>query len=264
MQGHRLFTVGGHQVALCSRPSVPAMGIFTRVLCESLCLHHRIRVIDVGCGSGIVGIYALLEGSAGVLFNDIQPEALKCVRRNLALNGLVSGCSLHCGPFADLRLDEVTAYDLIAFDPPQFPLGLDARAFAPAEAVFRSGGADGLDVVCQFLDWYQGLGSRSPVATLVLSSILGEERIYSEIIDRRALRLSVVHRCALPLRNALVEALRRRSPLDLPRLGVSSGLDGVWYKQLMVAQIRHPDRGGSSGVRSGDRGVSRVGEGPRR
>jgi methylase of polypeptide subunit release factors len=240
------------------------MGIFTRVLCESLYLHHRIRVIDVGCGSGIVGIYALLEGSAGVLFNDIQAEALRCVRHNLTLNGLVSGWSLHCGPFADLRLDDVTAYDLIAFDPPQFPLGLGVRAFPPSEAVFRSGGADGLDVVCQFLDWYQGLGSRSPVAMLVLSSILGEERIYTEVIDRRALRLSVIHRCLLPLRNALVEALRRLSAGDLPRLGVSSGLDGVWYKQLIVAQIRHPECGRSSGLRADGRGVSRVGESPRR
>jgi len=44
-------------------------------------------VLDLGCGSGILGIGALLLGASGVLGYDIDPIAPDIARRNAALNG---------------------------------------------------------------------------------------------------------------------------------------------------------------------------------
>jgi release factor glutamine methyltransferase len=45
------------------------------------------RWVDMGCGSGIVGI-ALARAGARVTCVDIDPEAVRCTRANAALNGV--------------------------------------------------------------------------------------------------------------------------------------------------------------------------------
>lgn len=46
------------------------------------------RVLDVGCGSGILGLCALRLGAAGVLAVDVKPEAVQAARRNAQINAV--------------------------------------------------------------------------------------------------------------------------------------------------------------------------------
>ncbi len=46
------------------------------------------RVLDVGCGSGILGLCALKLGAASVTAVDVKPEAVEAARRNARLNGM--------------------------------------------------------------------------------------------------------------------------------------------------------------------------------
>ncbi len=46
------------------------------------------RVLDVGCGSGILGLCALRLGAAEVVAADIELDAVEAARRNAHLNGL--------------------------------------------------------------------------------------------------------------------------------------------------------------------------------
>jgi ribosomal protein L11 methyltransferase len=46
------------------------------------------RVLDIGCGSGILAIAALALGAAGALAVDIDPQALTATRENAARNGV--------------------------------------------------------------------------------------------------------------------------------------------------------------------------------
>ncbi len=64
--------------------------------------HHITDVIDIGTGSGILAIAALLLGADHITAIDIDPEALSEVRNNLALSGLdSSACTLvHSSPDA--------------------------------------------------------------------------------------------------------------------------------------------------------------------
>ena len=49
------------------------------------------RVIDYGCGSGILGIAALLLGASAVHAVDIDPQALLATRENAARNAIADG-----------------------------------------------------------------------------------------------------------------------------------------------------------------------------
>ena len=46
------------------------------------------RVLDVGCGSGILGLCALQLGAAGVVAADIELDAVEAARRNAYINGM--------------------------------------------------------------------------------------------------------------------------------------------------------------------------------
>ncbi len=48
------------------------------------------RVLDVGCGSGILGLCALKLGAASVLAVDVKPEAVEASQRNAGINAMVN------------------------------------------------------------------------------------------------------------------------------------------------------------------------------
>ena len=62
------------------------------------------RALDLGCGSGILGIAALLLGCERVTGCDIDPKAPEAARRNAALNGLGEDRFSACA--GDLLADE--------------------------------------------------------------------------------------------------------------------------------------------------------------
>jgi predicted nicotinamide N-methyase len=110
---------------------------------QALALHVRdnpelVRgrhVLDMACGSGLVGIAALKAGAATVLAADIDPMAAAAAIANAALNGLVV---------------ETTTDDLLDGPPPAgievvlagdmyYERGLAARAIAWLKAVAAAG-----------------------------------------------------------------------------------------------------------------------------
>ena len=48
-------------------------------------------VLDMGCGSGVLGIYAAIQGAGNVVAVDIDPWSVRNTEENLALNGLEAG-----------------------------------------------------------------------------------------------------------------------------------------------------------------------------
>jgi ribosomal protein L11 methylase PrmA len=67
------------------------------------------RVLDVGCGSGVLGLGALRLGARCVVACDIDPAAVAATRRNATLNGLESHLEATVAP-----LDEIAGnFDVI-------------------------------------------------------------------------------------------------------------------------------------------------------
>jgi ribosomal protein L11 methyltransferase len=58
------------------------------LLTEFAELYRLASVLDVGCGSGILGLVALVRGAARVRAVDIDPEAVAVTRENAQRNGM--------------------------------------------------------------------------------------------------------------------------------------------------------------------------------
>ena len=71
----------------------PTTALCLQIL-DSLPLAGR-RVIDYGCGSGILGIAALKLGAAQVTAVDLDPQALLATRDNAIRNGVSEGIDVH-------------------------------------------------------------------------------------------------------------------------------------------------------------------------
>ena len=46
------------------------------------------RVLDIGCGSGILGLCALKIGAASVVAVDVKPDAVEAAQRNARINAM--------------------------------------------------------------------------------------------------------------------------------------------------------------------------------
>ena len=76
------FGTGGHATTrLCAREL------------EAACrLEPGRRVLDVGCGTGVLSFVAALSGAESVLGIDVEPLAVSSATRNAGLNGLTAAC----------------------------------------------------------------------------------------------------------------------------------------------------------------------------
>jgi ribosomal protein L11 methyltransferase len=80
------------------------------------------RVLDIGCGSGILAIAALALGAAGAVAVDVDPQALTATRENAARNGVagrlaVKAAAADWGAGHDVLLANILAEPLIALAP---------------------------------------------------------------------------------------------------------------------------------------------------
>jgi 16S rRNA G1207 methylase RsmC len=121
----------GHTLRLCLDERIFARGRLdpaTRRLAEAFEVRPGAAVLDLGSGSGVLGILAArLEPSCQVTLVDSDPLAVEVSRRNAVQNG-VANVSVH---LSDVLADLPDArFDLILMNPP-FHRG---RAHAPALA----------------------------------------------------------------------------------------------------------------------------------
>lgn len=87
----------------------------TRLLLNSITVQPRDKVLDLGCGYGIIGITAALMGAAWVDLVDINLLAVSSTQKNLAVNQIHNASA-----FASDVLSDVAScdYSLIISNPP--------------------------------------------------------------------------------------------------------------------------------------------------
>lgn len=113
----------------------------SELLIDALDVRRGERVLEIGCGSGVVSIHCALAG-AEVVCGDVNPRAVALTRMNAAANGAVLEAVE-----TDVYSNVEGRFDLILFNLPYLPVeegeGL-ARAW--------SGGPDGLGPLPRLLD----------------------------------------------------------------------------------------------------------------
>ncbi|MCC6215696.1 MAG: 50S ribosomal protein L11 methyltransferase [Polyangiaceae bacterium] len=111
---------------------------------ERLCRERPgLRVLDVGTGTGVLALVAVVSGAGGALGLDVDAEAVEAARDNARLNGLDARCQ-----FAGTALAEVAergAFDLVVAN-------LELRPMREAlGGILRAAGARGRVVLTGLL-----------------------------------------------------------------------------------------------------------------
>ncbi|MBR9679412.1 MAG: methyltransferase [Nanoarchaeota archaeon] len=97
------------------------------------------KVLDMGCGSGILGIGAALVG-CDVTCADVNPLALNLTKRNCKINNVKTKLV-----FSDLFKNVHERFDFVVFNPPYLP-----DADYPARDL--TGGVNGNELTINFLE----------------------------------------------------------------------------------------------------------------
>jgi hypothetical protein len=226
--------------------------LFAKAACEFVpVVPGKTRLLDIGCGRGIIGLYCLAERKArSVRFNDVQQIAIDETLRNsirliLRRRFSPSQIGFSCAQsFSRIPREIVEESDMISFNPPQLPYKYLAKAKLaeiradPQNSAFRLGGPDGLKLVRKFCRWYSSLGTPRPRAVLVLSSFLGRDNI-STAMHSAGLRAHILREVRIPLREMLTDAATRLARDSTQRHNRSLQLvNGRWTKRLLVLEVR--------------------------
>jgi release factor glutamine methyltransferase len=141
----------GVRVAIEPGVFIPRQRTALMVERAAACLHGAATVLDLGCGSGALGLALasrLPPGAVTLHAVDTDPAAVACARRNLAD---VPG-TVHRGDLTDPLPGELEGHvDAILANMPYVPtsaistMPVDSRDHEPAATV--DGGPDGLDLV---------------------------------------------------------------------------------------------------------------------
>lgn len=88
----------------------------TRAMISTVTLLPGQKLLDLGCGAGLVGIAAArILGADAVWMTDIDPDAVHCTRRNAMQNG-VQDVHIVCGDALDAV--DAAGFDWILSNPP--------------------------------------------------------------------------------------------------------------------------------------------------
>lgn len=111
------------------------------------------RVLDMGCGSGFVGIVAAKLGAGEVTASDINPHAVACAKANARLNGVDQ--TFHAIQSDLFKRVPKRKFDVIIFNPPFASSYFLSEASGAKKdkwyVIARNGGSSGNEVLFRFL-----------------------------------------------------------------------------------------------------------------
>ena len=182
---------------VCENVYEPAEDSF--LFAETLYLKMGARVLDMGTGSGILGVLAAKEASE-VVAVDINPYAIRCAKQNAKRNSVHSKMTFLQGDLFT-PLSETAKFDLILFNAPYLPSekGEDATWFGRAWA----GGTTGRQVIDQFISQAPSHLKKAGEILLMQSNLADIEATQREF-EAHGMNAAVVAREDLPFFETLV------------------------------------------------------------
>lgn len=146
--------IGGLQLHMQAEESLfspEGLDAGTRCMLEAAELSAPL--LDLGCGSGIVGIYAAkVLGEAEIYLCDISEQAVGCARRNAAENG-VDGVQCLCSDGLDALPPEIKFACILSNPPYHADFAVPKKFIAQSFRRLKVGGR--LYMVTKRRDWYE-------------------------------------------------------------------------------------------------------------
>lgn len=138
------FRVNGKELLIAGHPEVYPPGDDTFLMLRAVAAGKG-RALEIGTGSGIIGIYMAMRGSE-VTVTDINPHAVRLARRNAHLN-CVELEAVRADVFEGIR----GTFGTIVFNPPYLPTGQEDATGDRWLDASVNGGGDGLLLIRRFL-----------------------------------------------------------------------------------------------------------------
>ncbi len=143
------------------------------LLAQATRLHAKGRVLDLGCGTGIVGLAASQNPAVSeVVFADVNPDALELAKKNASENGVKKKHS-----FVQTDLFSTLAgqrFDTICFNPPYLPTAKEEVLNGYENAAY-DGGPYGRRVLDAFLQQFAAFLAPNGILLLLNSSVSAED-----------------------------------------------------------------------------------------
>jgi len=152
----------------CDQVYQPAEDTF--LLIDNLEVEPNSKVLEIGCGSGIVSIKASKKARS-VTAVDINPYAITCTRKNMELNNTTNITLVE----SDLFDDITDTYDLIIFNTPYLPVDDDEHD----ESIYTKawdGGNSGREVIDEFISQAPQYLRENGAIQLVQSSLSDNDK----------------------------------------------------------------------------------------
>lgn len=184
-------------------------------------LHHPIRVLEVGVGSGVIGV-CLAKALAGISYVgiDVNATAVSLTRRNALLHSVGGDFQVHQADVQHWQpAGKDDRFDLIISNPPYIPsaslatLQPEVRNFEDHRAL--DGGERGLDVILTIL-------ARAPS---LLSRSRGWGEVWMEVHETHPPLLSEMFR-----KQPEKEKLTRGAETNTPGMYLSKWINDVFHK----------------------------------
>lgn len=131
----------GVKIRIATVDKVYKPGLLTETICNRMVVEKGDVAVDVGCGTGYIGVVAACLGAGKVIAIDPCKKALECTLRNARLNNLTN---IYVRQGVELEPIKEKEVDLILTLPPQMPFSVN---FNPE----RFGGCDGTDVILKII-----------------------------------------------------------------------------------------------------------------
>lgn len=132
----------------------------------------------MGCGSGIVSVFAASKGAI-CLAVDINPVSVKCTNENAALNGFGDKINvIESDLFESVKTSHLPTggFDIIFFNPPYYK-GIPGNNF---ERAFKSG--PGLEVIKDFISCSKNYLAKNGVIYFIVSSDMDLDEVENMFI----------------------------------------------------------------------------------
>lgn len=170
MGSYRIIEFNNYRVCINEETYEPAED--TELLLELIKINKGEEVIDIGSGSGILGLHALKLGARKVFFVDINPYATLSTLCTLNLNKVNEYDVVNCDLVTCFR--EKT-FDVAIFNPPYLPY----EEYDKWIGYSWSGGKTGVEVLIRFLNMIKAR------RIYTLYSSLDDEELLFEVLKKK-------------------------------------------------------------------------------